>query len=159
MGQGAPLVPAFHQHTLTHPNKNRVILNIGGIANVTLLSSSFSTSKKVTGFDTGPGNGLIDAWINKHKGIHYDKKGDWARSGKILKNILGQLLKDPYFSLPEPKSTGKEYFNLSWLTNIVGEDLLKQKPEDIQATLTELTAITVANSIFNCSVRLSGVMT
>ncbi len=145
-GQGAPLVPAFHLDTLSHPNLNRVILNIGGIANISVLSSHTS-NKPVIGFDTGPGNGLIDAWISSHKGARFDKKGDWAKSGSIQTEALNTLLNDSYFSLPAPKSTGKELFNINWLEEALKDGLKKHKPEDIQATLTELTALTIANDI------------
>ncbi len=145
-GQGAPLVPAFHHRTLSHNDKNRVILNIGGIANISVLPSKAS-NKPVMGFDTGPGNGLIDAWIHAQKGKKYDKSGDWARSGAIQDNILNKLLEDPYFSLPAPKSTGKEFFNLTWLENTLRNTLEGHKPEDIQATLTDLTAKAIADNI------------
>ena len=147
-GQGAPLVPAFHHNTLSHPDKNRVILNIGGLANISILPSKVS-NEPVTGFDTGPGNGLIDAWIHVHKGSNYDKSGDWAKSGVIQGSILNKLLEDPYFSLSAPKSTGKEFFNLTWLKSTLGDTLDNHKPEDIQATLTELTAKTIADDINN----------
>lgn len=148
-GQGAPLVPAFHQNIFTHPSLNRVILNIGGIANITLLpaTSNEQPKKGISGFDTGPGNGLMDAWINQYKKARYDKNGDWAKGGKILADVLKQLLNEPYFSAPIPKSTGKELFNLVWLNNQLKNDIAHYKPEDIQATLTELTAISIANSI------------
>jgi len=147
-GQGAPLVPAFHHKALSHNDKNRVILNIGGIANISALPSKAS-NEPVMGFDTGPGNGLIDAWIYAHKGKNYDKNGNWARSGVIQADMLNTLLTDPYFSLPAPKSTGKEFFNLVWLKGILGSSLDNYKPEDIQATLTELTPKTIADSIKN----------
>lgn len=145
-GQGAPLAPAFHHEFLSHPEKNRVILNIGGIANITLLPNTDS-SKTISGFDTGPGNGLIDAWISLNAKKSYDQNGDWAKSGKILPDILEILLSDEFFSVPPPKSTGKESFNLNWLNQILGEKLNFNKAEDIQATLTELTAKSIANSI------------
>ncbi len=145
-GQGAPLVPAFHHAILSHPKKNRIILNIGGIANISHLPSKIS-SRTVMGFDTGPGNGLIDAWIHHHKGASFDKNGDWARSGRIISDLLNKLLETPYFSLTAPKSTGKEFFNLAWLKKTLKDDLNNNKPEDIQATLTELTAKTVADKI------------
>ena len=145
-GQGAPLVPAFHYEALAHSDKNRVVLNIGGIANISFLPAKTS-SKPVTGFDTGPGNGLVDAWINLHKGVNFDESGDWARSGSIQAKLLKTLLNDPYFSLPAPKSTGKEFFNVSWLESLLKSALKNHKPEDIQATLTELTARTIAENI------------
>jgi len=145
-GQGAPLVPAFHVNSLSHPDLNRVVLNIGGIANISVLPSQAS-NRPVMGFDTGPGNGLIDAWISSHKGISFDKNGDWARSGSIQTELLNTLLDDSYFSLPAPKSTGKEFFNISWLEKTLKDDLKNHKPEDIQATLTELTALTIVKNI------------
>ncbi len=148
-GQGAPLVPAFHKELLTDIDKNRVILNIGGIANITILPSSAST-QMVSGYDTGPGNGLLDAWIAKHQKMSYDKNGNWAKSGTINEKILTKLLEEPYFSLPSPKSTGKELFNLTWLESLIGNQLLQEKPENIQATLTELTAITISHNVINC---------
>lgn len=147
-GQGAPLVPAFHNNALSHSDKNRVVLNIGGIANVSILPSETS-GKPVMGFDTGPGNGLVDAWIDLHKNKEFDENGDWAKSGIIQEDMLKTLLADDYFSLATPKSTGKEFFNLKWLRNTLGNNLDNSKPENIQATLTELTAKTIADSIDN----------
>ena len=148
-GQGAPLVPAFHKELLTHAEKNRVILNVGGISNITILPS-ISSTRMVSGYDTGPGNGLLDAWIAKHQNTSYDKNGDWARSGTINRKILNKLLEEPYFSLPSPKSTGKELFNLTWLEILAGDQLHEEKPENIQATLTELTAKTISDNITDC---------
>ena len=148
-GQGAPLVPAFHKELFTHTDKNRVILNVGGISNITILPPKTSTLI-TSGYDTGPGNGLLDAWITKHQNASYDKNGDWAKSGIINKKILNTLLKEPYFSLPSPKSTGKELFNLSWLENMTGDQLHQDKPENIQATLTELTACNICNNVTDC---------
>lgn len=148
-GQGAPLVPAFHSELLTHQVKNRVILNIGGIANISILPSK-SSKLEASGYDTGPGNALLDAWILEKKGVSFDKEGDWAKSGIINENILSSLLREAYFSLPSPKSTGKELFNLSWLKNMTGNQLHQEKPENIQATLTELTARTISDNIVDC---------
>lgn len=142
-GQGAPLVPAFHQEMLTHPSQDRVILNIGGIANITILSSN----TKTIGFDTGPGNGLLDAWIQQNKNKAFDEDGNWARTGKVLIDLLEQLLRNPYFSAQPPKSTGKELFNLEWLSQNTNNKLNTYKTEDIQATLTELTAISISDNI------------
>lgn len=147
-GQGAPLVPAFHHNILSHPTKNRIILNIGGIANISYLPN-LNTQEKIEGFDTGPGNGLIDAWINKCKDKTYDKNGTWAASGKIKIDVLDILLADSYFETPAPKSTGKEAFNLTWLEKKLGRILYKYESRDIQATLTELTAKTIADNIDN----------
>lgn len=145
-GQGAPLVPAFHANLLSHDSKNRVILNIGGIANITLLPH-LSSDLVASGYDTGPGNGLIDAWMSSHSDHSYDKNGDWGRSGSIIPEILNTLLSDSYFSKQPPKSTGKEAFNLEWLKSALGDRLTQEKPEDIQATLTELTAQSIADCI------------
>lgn len=145
-GQGAPLVPAYHQELLSHPEKSRAIVNIGGIANITLLPAG-NLKRQTSGYDTGPGNGLIDAWILKHKKHFFDRDGDWGRHGKILPDILETLLKDDYFSITPPKSTGKELFNLSWLNEKLGRQIDALEAQDIQATLTELTAKTISDNI------------
>lgn len=141
-GQGAPLVPAFHQALLGHPTEHRMVLNIGGIANLSLLIPE----QPVRGFDTGPGNMLIDAWIWRQRGKAYDKDAEWAISGKVILPLLQQMLSDPYFAMPAPKSTGREYFNYGWL-----ERQLAAFPgvaaEDVQATLTELTAVTISEQV------------
>ena len=142
-GQGAPLVPAFHAELFSAPNQPRAIVNIGGIANITLLDKN----QPILGFDTGPGNGLLDAWISLHQQQAYDDKGDWAASGRCHQGFLSQMLTDPYFHEPIPKSTGREYFNLKWLEQQLenfGEDLIAV---DIQATLLELTAQTISLDI------------
>lgn len=148
-GQGAPLVPAFHREYLTHSDKNRIILNIGGISNITRLPAS-NSKLEASGYDTGPGNGLVDAWTLKHKNNAYDKHGDWARSGEILPQVLARLESNEYFSQPPPKSTGKEAFNLSWLENTLGDEISSKNPQDIQATLTELTAKSISQNIHSC---------
>lgn len=145
-GQGAPLVPAFHQELLSHEDIDRIILNIGGIANITILPQ-LKSELNASGYDTGPGNGLIDAWSSSNTEYSYDKNGDWGRSGKIIPEILNTLLNDNYFSKPPPKSTGKEEFNLKWLKSKLGDLLTSERVEDIQATLTELTAKSIADSI------------
>ena len=145
-GQGAPLVPAFHQQMLTSADKFRVILNIGGISNITILPPQ-SSNATVSGFDTGPGNALLDTWIKNIKHKKYDNNGEWAKTGKNQAKILDLLLKEPYFSLSPPKSTGKELFNLDWLREQLGHLLEQTKPEDIQATLSELTAKSITDSI------------
>jgi len=147
-GQGAPLVPAFHRELLSDADKSRVILNIGGISNITILPHSTSKTA-ASGYDTGPGNGLIDAWISSHSEKTYDEDGDWGKSGKIIPDLLSLLLNDNYFAKLPPKSTGKEVFNLAWLKSMLGDRLATEKPEDIQATLTELTAKSVADCINN----------
>lgn len=140
-GQGAPLVPAFHQALFADSNKNRVIVNIGGISNISVLAPD----QPVIGFDTGPGNVLLDSWIQYHLNQHYDRNGDWAKSGQIHSVLLSRLLDESYFDLPYPKSTGRELFNLAWLQNkLVG---LTINPQDVQATLAEFTAQTIANEV------------
>ncbi|MBF0219087.1 MAG: anhydro-N-acetylmuramic acid kinase [Gammaproteobacteria bacterium] len=146
-GEGAPLVPAFHAALFRHPQHNRVIVNIGGIANITLLPADLS--KPVSGFDCGPGNCLLDSWIARHHGTHYDDNGAWGRQGRLLPELLDTLLNDPFFSRPPPKSTGRELFNLSWL-EIACQRLADTTPPaavDIQATLHELTAAAITTAI------------
>ena len=154
-GQGAPLVPAFHQALFAKENVNRVILNIGGIANVSLLTST----SHVIGYDTGPGNMLMDAWINKIHHKNFDQDGIFAKQGAINNALLVQLLSDPYFALAAPKSTGREKFHINWL-----EEKLQQveniSDADVQRTLLEFTAITISDQIkaFNkkCDVFVCG---
>jgi len=141
-GQGAPLVPAFHAHVFRDPIINRAILNLGGIANITVLPAD--VKQPVTGFDTGPANTLLDLWINRHLQRRYDKNGNWARHGKSDDVLLGQMLQDPYFAKTPPKSTGREHFNLTWLENFNAHDL---EPQDVQATLCTLTVHSIANAI------------
>lgn len=141
-GQGAPLVPAFHQALLAHPSERRMILNIGGIANLSLLLPG----QPIRGYDTGPGNMLMDAWIWRHRTLPYDKGAQWAMQGKVNAVLLQQMLADPYFAMPAPKSTGREYFNHAWLARQLSRnDPLP--PEDVQATLAELTATTIVNQV------------
>jgi anhydro-N-acetylmuramic acid kinase len=143
-GQGAPLVPAFHQAVFYDPEVSRAVLNIGGIANLTLLPKQ---NAAVTGFDTGPGNGLMDAWHQKHRQSHYDRGGAWARTGKISRALLERLLAHPYFAQPPPKSTGRELFNLNWLETVLDSTEPRSPAEDVQRTLLELTAATIAGSL------------
>ncbi|WP_456375742.1 anhydro-N-acetylmuramic acid kinase [Thiolapillus sp.] len=144
-GQGAPLVPAFHQALFHSPEKNRVILNIGGIANITVLPAAGDC---ITGFDTGPGNCLMDGWCRKSQNQPYDASGEWAAQGNVHPPLLQSLLQDDYFRQSPPKSTGTEYFNQEWL-----EARLRQYPEipdhDVQASLLALTAVTVSQAILN----------
>jgi len=151
-GQGAPLVPAFHQATFQSKTKNRIIVNIGGIANITVLAKD--TSQDVIGFDCGPGNTLMDAWIIKHQQKNYDADGALAASGQTNVKILATLLMDNYFQLAAPKSTGFEYFNLSWLskkTESMQEPIstFTTKPgiAEIQSTLCDLTATSIIRAI------------
>ncbi|MDH3350983.1 MAG: anhydro-N-acetylmuramic acid kinase, partial [Gammaproteobacteria bacterium] len=111
-GQGAPLTPLFHEWLFRKPGSSRVVLNIGGIANVTILHGDATDT---AGFDTGPGNTLLDAWVARHQGAAYDSDGDWAAQGTVDEKLLARLSADPYFSAAPPKSTGFEYFNLEWL--------------------------------------------
>ncbi len=143
-GQGAPLASAFHQYQFQQEDKSIVILNIGGIANITLLPDDNS---KVIGFDTGPGNGLLDDWTQLNKNEDYDKDSLWASSGIENSELLKQLLNDNYFSLPAPKSTGREYFNLEWLKGYLTKHDSEVSPENIQATLFRLSATTICNAI------------
>jgi anhydro-N-acetylmuramic acid kinase len=145
-GQGAPLVPAFHKVLFQDESINRVILNIGGISNITVLPSEQSPSK-IFGFDTGPGNTLLDMWCQTHTQQSFDKNGQWAKQGNVNNQLLEQLLKDSYFSQPIPKSTGREYFNLSWLNRQIANLNQSLTPVDIQATLAQLTVESIVNDI------------
>lgn len=142
-GQGAPLVPAFHKAIFATAGENRAILNIGGIANLTILPAD--PTQPVTGFDTGPGNTLMDNWVRQHLQADMDIDGEWAASGTIDTGTLQKLLEDPYFRKPPPKSTGLDYFNSDWLTDKTG--ILSTTHEDMQATLCALTAATIADAI------------
>ena len=143
-GQGAPLVPAFHHWLFHRPGSARVIVNIGGIANVTYLPKM--PSMPVIGFDTGPGNTLLDQWIEKHQGSHYDLDGKWAASGNISGPLLANLLDDPYFAEAPPKSTGREHFNLAWLNHYL-RATANLSAVDVQASLAELTVSAIVQSI------------
>jgi len=140
-GEGAPLTPAFHQEFFKEQNENRVILNLGGIANVTVLNED-----KILGFDTGPANCLIDLWIQNELGKQFDKNGDWARSGNIHSELLTHFMNEDYFKLKAPKSTGKELFNLEWIKEKL-VDFPNISNKDVQATITELTARSIAEAI------------
>lgn len=143
-GQGAPLVPAFHAAMLRHKDRDRVILNIGGIANITILPAD--PQQNVSGFDTGPGNGLMDAWIYQSHQQPYDRDGEWAASGSVHPSLLERLLNDPYFAQPPPKSTGREYLNLHWLQPML-EAFPGLAERDVQATLCDLTARSISDAI------------
>ncbi len=140
-GQGAPLLPAVHAMLLAQPGRTRVVLNLGGIANITVLSAD----GRVSGFDTGPANGLLDAWCLRHRGEAFDRDGAFAQSGRVDETLLANLLDDPYFALSPPKSTGREHFHLGWLDARL--QLVSPSAADVQATLLELTARSVANAI------------
>ena len=139
-GQGAPLLPMLHQRLFHSASEHRVIVNIGGIANITNLPSNGS----VTGFDCGPGNALMDEWIAMHLYEPYDKNGAWAAGGSVLPELYNYLFSNTYLSLPPPKSTGRDVFNLAWLKQALrGNEL----PQDVQATLLELSAQGIAQAI------------
>ncbi|MGH8159689.1 MAG: anhydro-N-acetylmuramic acid kinase [Rhodanobacter sp.] len=140
-GQGAPLLPALHAMLLSRPGHARVVLNLGGIANITVLGADGS----VHGFDTGPANGLLDAWCLRLRGEAFDRDGAFAASGQVDHDLLDAMLADPYFALPPPKSTGREHFHLGWLAT--HPQLATLKPANVQATLLELTARSVATAI------------
>lgn len=144
-GQGAPLVPAFHQAILSDSHKNRIVLNIGGISNITTLIPNHT----MIGYDTGPGNVLLDSWIKQHLNQSYDKNAHWAKQGKVNLSLLDELLNEPYFDKKHPKSTGRELFNIDWLNEKLTH-FNNLNPVDIQATLVEFTAISVANEIKKC---------
>jgi len=139
-GQGAPLVPAFHDRVLRHPDIHRVIVNIGGISNLTNLPPRAAT----TGFDCGPGNLLMDAWCMQHLGKSFDDNGAWALTGEVLPTLLDRLLAEPYFALPPPKSSGRDLFNSAWLeSKLQGNEIA----ENVQATLLELTCRSIVQAI------------
>ncbi|NRD72953.1 anhydro-N-acetylmuramic acid kinase [Shewanella sp. VB17] len=146
-GQGAPLVPAFHQQMFAKKDASRVILNIGGIANVTYLPGN---EQPVIGFDTGPGNTLIDAWIQQVKHEDYDKNGDWAASGKTDEKLLKHLLSHSYFSMAFPKSTGRELFNQAWLEQQMAA-FGHLSEADIQSTLLDVTCHSIAKDVLTLS--------
>ena len=156
-GEGAPFAPAFHEFIFGNINAGVVVVNIGGMANITLLGDP------LVGYDTGPGNVLMDSWIAQHQGVSYDTEGEWARSGRVDYRLLDAMMADPYFSQPHPKSTGREKFNIDWLEKILSKTEALQSnadnhsyllpsisslnPEDIQRTLLELTALTISNEV------------
>ena len=144
-GQGAPLVPAFHQAVFGRAGETRVVVNIGGMANISVLRDDGI----VVGFDTGPGNVLMDAWIGRYRGTVYDADGAWAARGRACKELLNRMLAEPYFALPPPKSTGRDLFHLDWLDahlRVLNTSAILA-PEDVQATLADLTAETIARTI------------
>ena len=136
-GQGAPLVPAFHQSVFSQAGATVSVLNIGGISNISVLPGQ--AANPVLGFDCGPGNALMDAWCQQNTGQPYDAGGAWAASGKLIPALLNSLLDDPYFSEPPPKSTGRDLFSPQWLAAKL-MPFLDELPADIQNTLTEFTA-------------------
>ena len=138
-GQGAPLVPAFHHALFSHANQLTVVLNIGGISNISILQPN----EPARGYDTGPGNVLLDGWIERHCAQPFDKDAAWARQGTVSPALLAHLLDEPFFGLPAPKSTGRELFSLGWLLKKLAR-FPGVSPEDVQATLVELTARSIS---------------
>ncbi|AHG79359.1 Anhydro-N-acetylmuramic acid kinase [Mannheimia varigena USDA-ARS-USMARC-1388] len=148
-GQGAPLVPAFHQAIFSNPNRLTVVLNIGGISNISVLTPN----QPIIGYDVGAGNTLMDSWIEQHQGKRYDKNAEWAMSGEMNNALLAELLNEPFFAKAPPKSTGRELFNLNWLAKKL-ENATACKPEDVQRTLAEFTAKSIANELIALQTEL-----
>lgn len=148
-GQGAPLTPALHHQIFQHATENRCIINLGGIANITLLpaNADVNDSSKVAGLDTGPANALMDAWVSEHLGLPQDTDAKWAAAGMVDELLLNHLLQDPYFHLRAPKSTGREHFNLDWLRRELSSVRNPPDPVDVQRTLCELSARSVVDAI------------
>ena len=144
-GQGAPLVPAFHADQFGVAGESRAVLNLGGIANLTLLTGDGS----IGGFDTGPANVLLDAWAAEHRGVHYDDAGHWAATGRVDAELLQRLLSDPYFQRPPPKSTGRDLFQVAWLKTHLAAFGRPLSVADVQATLAELTARSVVQALLH----------
>lgn len=140
-GQGAPLMPAFHLAMLGTTGEDRAVLNLGGIANLSLIPRD----GRLLGFDTGPANALLDAWCQRHTGATFDRDGAFAASGEVDQALLARWCGDPWFALPPPKSTGREQFHLPWAEAFLGD--AARAPADVQATLLELTAVTVAEAL------------
>jgi len=139
-GQGAPFAPAFHKFLFEYMTKSIGVLNIGGIANLSVLQ------EPLVGFDTGPGNVLMDLWVQKHRNLPYDKEGSWAKEGKVDEALLEEFLDDAYFKKPAPKSTGRELFKEQWL-NTALQNHRQLRPEDVQATLLQLSVRSIADAV------------
>ena len=147
-GQGAPLVPAFHQAMFSSSAKNRAIINIGGIANITYLAKN----GQILGFDSGPGNMLLDSWVKLKIGKDYDANGAWAATGVVIDSLLFNMLAEPYFALPPPKSTGRDLFNDAWFNDRLKQHQLNPllQPQDVARTLVALTARSIADAVNKC---------
>ncbi|MES2605103.1 MAG: anhydro-N-acetylmuramic acid kinase [Pseudomonadota bacterium] len=143
-GQGAPLVPALHQALFRSTSTPRIVLNLGGIANITVLPT---TPASPFGYDTGPANILLDSWIQHSKTVPFDENGDWAETGNVQPELLDTLLDEQYFSMQHPKSTGRELFNLHWLQKKLAVSSKQYQAEDVQATLLELTTTSISQAI------------
>lgn len=144
-GQGAPLAPLFHQHFFHSAKRHRCVVNIGGMSNITLLNLTHEATPR--GYDTGPGNVLMDIWIQQEHGERYDEAGNWAASGQVDSTLLQLLLDEPYFSLPPPKSTGRELFNAAWLHSKLAKLPHPISAANVQRTLLELTALSITRSL------------
>ncbi|MES2416007.1 MAG: anhydro-N-acetylmuramic acid kinase [Pseudomonadota bacterium] len=144
-GQGAPLVPAFHQSVFGHTGSSVAVLNIGGISNISVLPPTGSATP-VTGFDCGPGNALMDAWCQQHTGKPFDEDGNWAATGKLIPALLASLMDEPYLKQSPPKSTGRDLFSMQWLAGKLAP-FISARAEDIQNTLTEFTALACIQSM------------
>ena len=151
-GQGAPLVPAFHAAAFGKAGTTRVVVNIGGIGNISVLHGD----GRVTGYDTGPGNVLLDGWIGRHQGKEYDADGAWGASGTVNEGLLAALLEEAYFHQPAPKSTGRDLFHMDWLDARLAR-FMQLAPADVQATLTALTAATIGRAILDEGVAVDAV--
>ena len=145
-GQGAPLVPAFHLEMFGQPGQTIAVLNVGGISNVSVLDARDPIHMAVMGFDCGPGNVLMDHWCHQHTGHNFDAGGQWAASGEVIPALRERLFSDPFFAMPPPKSTGRDRFNPQWLQEKLGQ-LSPMRAQDVQATLTELTAMTCCAAV------------
>lgn len=146
-GQGAPLVPAFHAQMFSNPDAAVGVLNIGGISNLSVLAPSGEISdSSIIGFDCGPGNALMDAWCQQHTGQMYDADGHWAASGQVHAPLLAAFMAEPFLDKAPPKSTGRDLFNAAWLTQQL-QSFAQLSPVDVQATLTEFTALACATSL------------
>jgi len=151
-GEGAPLAPAFHAAAFAQHGVNRAIVNIGGIANITVLEGEALRA----GFDSGPGNTLLDHWVQRHRGESFDRDGQWSAEGQVIPEVLQHLLEHPYFEMSGPRSTGKEMFNLRWLDDCLA-GYGKLPPRDVQATLAELTAASIASGVLGSGLQVAQV--
>ena len=153
-GTGAPLVPAFHRAVFARSDTSVCVLNLGGIANLTILYPDGRT----LGFDCGPANALMDLWSKREIGADFDANGDWAASGSVMQPLLQAMLADPYFARLPPKSTGRDLFNRNWLTALLQVHAANERPQDIQATLCELTACVCAQDIKRQAIECRNVL-
>lgn len=155
-GEGAPLAPVFHRALFADEMEDRVVVNIGGMANLSYLPAHHGG--RITGFDTGPGNVLMDSWIWHQRGLSHDRNGDWAASGTVDTEMLDRMRQEPFFALPPPKSTGRDLFNMEWILRRIADGKVFPDAADVQATLCELTASTIADGVRDVSARPGGVV-